>query len=106
MRARVCVPLVGAGRRLGYLWLFEEPPVSAEELRQARAAAAEAAALVGPDADAQLIRRRKEQQLVTALLSPDGIQAEAAALEPRSRPLPPVTSHPGVGGGARRAGGG
>ena len=54
MRARVCVPLVGAGRRLGYLWLFEEPPVSAEELRLARAAAAEAAALVGPDADAQL----------------------------------------------------
>ena len=79
MRARVCVPLVGAGRRLGYLWLFEEPPVSEEELRQARAAAAEAAALVGPDADAQLIRRRKEQQLVTALLSPDGIQAEGAA---------------------------
>ena len=28
MRARVCVQLVGAGRRLGYLWLFEEPPVS------------------------------------------------------------------------------
>jgi len=78
MRARVCVPLVGAGRRLGYLWLFEEPPVSEEELRQARAAA-EAAALVGPDADAQLIRRRREQQLVTALLSADGIQAESAA---------------------------
>src|SRR3954464_12355450 len=59
MRARVCVPLasagwgarvgcprVGAGRRLGYLCLFEPPPVSADELRQARAAAAEAAALV------------------------------------------------------------
>ena len=53
------------GRRLGYLWLFEEPPVTAEELRLARAAAAEAAALVGPDADAQLIRRRHEQELVT-----------------------------------------
>jgi hypothetical protein len=78
MRARVCVPLVGAGRRLGYLWLFEEPPVTTEELRQARAAAAEAAALVGPDADAQLIRRRKEQQLVTALL---GANPDAAALE-------------------------
>jgi hypothetical protein len=76
MRARVCVPLVGAGRRLGYLWLFEEPPVSPEELRLARAAAAEAAALVGPDADAQLIRRRHEQQLVAALL--DGDPGEAA----------------------------
>jgi hypothetical protein len=79
MRARVCIPLVGAGRRLGYLWLFEEPPVTPEELRQARAAAAEAAALVGPDADAQLIRRRREQELVTALLSPDPAQADQAA---------------------------
>lgn len=79
MRARVCVPLVGAGRRLGYLWLFEDPPVTADELRLARAAAAEAAALVGPDADAQILRRRHEQQLVTALLSSDPTQAETAA---------------------------
>ena len=57
MRARVCVPLVGGGRRLGYLWLFEDPPVAEADLRLARAAAAEAAALVGPDADAQLLRR-------------------------------------------------
>src|SRR6201991_1623080 len=42
MRARVCVPLIGGGRRLGYLWLFEEPAVSADELRLARSAAAEA----------------------------------------------------------------
>src|SRR3954447_12360416 len=81
MRARVCVPLVGAGRRLGYLWLFEEPPVTAEELRQARAAAAEAAALVGPDADAQLVRRRREQELVTALLSADSGDVESAAAQ-------------------------
>jgi hypothetical protein len=79
MRARVCVPLVGAGRRLGYLWLFEEPPVSPEELRLVRAAAAEAAALVGPDADAQLHRRRREQELVAALLSPDPHEAHGAA---------------------------
>ncbi len=79
MRARVCVPLVGGGRRLGYLWLFEEPAVSAEELRLARAAAAEAAALVGPDADAQILRRRHEQQLVAGLLSSDAAQVETAA---------------------------
>ena len=78
MRARVCVPLVGAGRRLGYLWLFEEPPVSAEELRLARAAAAEAAALVGPDADAQLVRRRHEQEFVAGLMSADPGQVETA----------------------------
>ncbi len=93
MRARVCVPLVGAGRRLGYLWLFEEPPVSAEELRLARAAAAEAAALVGPDADAQLVRRRHEQDLVTGLLSvdPGRVETAVAALETEHYlPLRPV----------------
>ena len=63
------------------------------ELRLARAAAAEAAALVGPDADAQLLRRRHEQQLVTSLLSPDALQVEtaAAALEAEHYlPLRPV----------------
>lgn len=93
MRARVCVPLVSGGRHLGYLWLFEEPPVSELDLRLARAAAAEAAALVGPDADARLLRRRHEQQLVASLLSPDPRQAEtaAAALEAEHYlPLRPV----------------
>jgi hypothetical protein len=93
MRARVCIPLVGAGRRLGYLWLFEDPAVSEDELRLARSAAAEAAALVGPDADAQLVRRRHEQQLVTALLSADHVQAAPAAHRLESEhylPLRPV----------------
>ena len=79
LKARVCVPLVGSGRRLGYLWLFEDPPVTEAELRLARAAAAEAAALVGPDADAQLLRRRHEQQLVVSLLSAERRQVETAA---------------------------
>ena len=39
----------------------------------------EAAALVGPDADAQLLRRRHEQQLVTSLLSGDARQVDTAA---------------------------
>jgi PucR-like helix-turn-helix protein/diguanylate cyclase with GGDEF domain len=79
LKARVCIPLVGSGRRLGYLWLFEEPAVTEAELRLARAAAAEAAALVGPDADAQLLRRRHEQQLVISLLSADPRQVDTAA---------------------------
>jgi GAF domain-containing protein len=58
MRARVCVPVIGGGRRLGYLWLFEEPPVSPEELRLARAAAAEAAALVRAAAGRRAAERR------------------------------------------------
>jgi hypothetical protein len=81
MRARVCVPLVGGGRRLGYLWLLDDPPVTPEEMRLARAAAAEAATLVQPDADAALYRRRREQELVAALLSPDGSRSSAAAAE-------------------------
>src|SRR5262245_9204508 len=81
MSARVCVPLVGGGRRLGYLWLLDDPPVSPDELRLARAAAAEAATLVQPDADAALHRRRREQELVAALLSPDRGRATAAAAE-------------------------
>jgi sugar diacid utilization regulator len=87
------VPLVGGGRRLGYLWLFEDPAVTESELRQARAAAAEAAALVGPDADAQLLRRRHEQQLVVSLLSaePRAMETAASALEAEHYlPLRPV----------------
>ena len=114
MRARVCVPLVGGGRRLGYLWLFEDPAVSPDELRLARAAAAEAAALVGPDADAQLIRRRHEQQLVTALLSVDAAEAAAAAHDLEAehylplRPLRVWVAAPGGpgGGGVERGGAG
>src|SRR4051812_866051 len=71
MRARVCVPLVGSGRRLGYLWLFEEPPVTAEQLRQAPAAPAEAAPLLGPDPGAPLVRRPRAPELVSRLLSAD-----------------------------------
>src|SRR6478609_1014687 len=56
MRARVCVPLVGGGRRLGYLWLFEDPPVAEADLR-----------------------RRHEQQLVVALLSGEAREVETAA---------------------------
>jgi hypothetical protein len=81
MRPRVCVPLVGGGRRLGYLWLLDDPPVTPEELRLARAAAGEAAALVQPDADAALRRRRREQELVAALLSPDAGRSASAAEE-------------------------
>ena len=33
MEARVCIPILRGGRRLGFLWLIEDPPVSDEELR-------------------------------------------------------------------------
>lgn len=89
MGARVCVPLIAGGRRLGYLWLLDDPPVSAAELRLAHAAAAEAAAIVQPDADAALHRRQHEQELLTALLSAEpGRSAGAAGELEREHYLP------------------
>ena len=106
MRARVCVPLVGGGRRLGYLWLFEEPPVTEAELRLARAAAAEAAALVGPDADAQLLRRRHEQQLVDLAAQRRSAPGRDRRGRARGRALPAAAAGLRVGRRARRPGGG
>jgi hypothetical protein len=103
MRARVCVPLIGGGRRLGYLWLIEDPPVTAEELRVARAAAAEAAALVQPDADAQSLRRRREGELLATLLGADAHRSAAAAAELEAGhylPLRPVRVWAALPGGA------
>lgn len=91
MRARVCIPLLAGDRRLGYLWLYQ--PVSEADLRLARAAAAEAAALVAPDADAQALRRRHEQEQLSALLSarPREVEAAATGLEDEHYlPLRPV----------------
>src|SRR5690349_23532525 len=46
MEARVTIPILRGSRRLGYLWLLEDPPVNEAELRLARAAAAEAATVL------------------------------------------------------------
>jgi hypothetical protein len=76
MSARVCIPIVRAGRRLGFLWLLEDPPVGEEDLQLARASAAGAAVVLQSDADARLDRHRREQELIARLLGGD---AEAAA---------------------------
>jgi hypothetical protein len=83
MRERVCVPLVRRDRRLGFLWLLDDPPVSAEELQLASAAAVEAAVVVLPGADAALQRRRREQELLADLLDvdPRGVHDAAHELE-------------------------
>jgi hypothetical protein len=79
MSARVCIPIVRSGRRLGFLWLLEDPPVDDEELRLARAASSEAGAVLQSEADSRLDRRRREQELLSALLSPDARASAAAA---------------------------
>ncbi len=79
MEARICVPIMRGSRRLGYLWLIEDTPLSADDLRLARGAASEAASLLQSEADAQLDRRRREQGQIAALLGSDAAASERAA---------------------------
>jgi hypothetical protein len=79
MEARVCIPILRSGRRLGFLWLIENRPVADDELRLARAAVAQAAAILQSEADSQADRRRREQELISALLAPDARASAAAA---------------------------
>ena len=79
MEARVCIPILRGGRRLGFLWLIEDPAVSAEDLRRAREAASSAATVLQTEADTQLDRRRSEQELISALLGEDARAAAGAA---------------------------
>ncbi len=79
MEARICIPILRGGRRLGFLWLIEDAAIDDDELSLARAAASEAANVLQSEADTQLDRRRREQELLTALLSPDTRTSEAAA---------------------------
>jgi len=79
MEARLCIPILRGGRRLGFLWLIEDRQIDDDELSLARAAASEAATVLQSEADTQLDRRRREQELLSALLSPDTRTSEAAA---------------------------
>ena len=92
MEARACIPILRGNRRLGFLWLIEDRPLDDEELRLARAAASEAASMLESEADSQRDRRRREQDLLAALLAGDGgmggargrqLPAAAAARRPR-----------------------
>src|SRR4051794_33013416 len=67
MEARVCIPIARGSRRLGYLWLIEDRPLDDEDLRLAREAAGDAASILQTEADTQRDRRRREQELISAL---------------------------------------
>jgi hypothetical protein len=77
MEARVCIPILRGGRRLGYLWLIEDRPLADDELRLARTAAGEAANVLQSEVDSRLDRRRREQELIVALLQGDAAAAQA-----------------------------
>lgn len=90
MEARVCIPILRANRRLGYLWLLEDHRVTDEELELARAAAEDAASILQTEADTQLDRRRREQELLTALLLGDAAAATGTLEGDRYLPQRPL----------------
>jgi hypothetical protein len=97
MEARACIPILRGSRRLGFLWLIEDRPLDEQELRLARAAAGEASAMLETEADSQRDRRRREQELLSALLAGD--RDAAGALEAdHYLPLRPLIVSVGVGG--------
>ena len=104
MEARVCIPILRGGRRLGFLWLIEDPAVSDEDVLRAREAASAAAAILQTEADTQLDRRLREQQLISALLGPDArAAADAAATLEGDHYVPPRPLVVCVGTGASPA---
>jgi PucR-like helix-turn-helix protein len=101
MEARLCLPILRAGRRLGFLWLIEDRPIGDDELHSARVAVASAAAVLQSEADSKADRRRREQELISALLSPDGrASAAAAALLEAGHYIPPRPLRVCVGTGS------
>src|SRR4051794_1320586 len=96
MEARVCIPITRGNRRLGYLWLIEDDPLGDEDLRRAREAAAGAATVLQSEADSQLDRRRREQELITMLLTADAGAAAAALEADRYLPQRPVQVYVGA----------
>ncbi len=104
MEARVCIPILRGGRRLGFLWLIEDPAVSDEDELRAREAASAAAAILQTEADTQLDRRRREQELISALLGSDArAAADAAAALEADHYVPPRPLVVCVGTGASPA---
>jgi hypothetical protein len=68
MTARVCIPIVGAGDRWGYLWIIEDVPLSPEQLETAVAAAREARGVLAAEASDRATLRARDQALLVDLV--------------------------------------
>ena len=102
MEARACIPILRGNRRLGFLWLIEDRPLDDEELRLARAAAAEAATVLESEADSQLDRRRREQELLVRAAGGRRRPPRAALEADNYLPLRPLLVCVGVRRARRR----
>ena len=123
---RLCLPLLADDQLLGFLWLIDEPPLTAEQTRQARAAAAQAAhllaqrairaadqfAVLGDLADGLLHAREQVRQEAAAMLAGQAALTGAppyalAVIRPAAAsPAPAPDLGPGrAAGNLRRAAG-
>ena len=76
---RLCLPLVHRDQLLGFLWLIDEPPLTAAQVQRAQAAAAQAARLLHQRAARQTAEFGTFAGLADALLhADDEDRAEAA----------------------------
>jgi hypothetical protein len=76
---RLCLPLAHRDQLLGFLWLIDEPPLTAAQVQRAQAAAAQAARLLHQRAARQTAEFGTFAGLADALLhADDGDRAEAA----------------------------
>jgi hypothetical protein len=76
---RLCLPLAHRDQLLGFLWLIDEPPLTAAQVKRAQAAAAQAARLLHQRAARQTAEFGTFAGLADALLhADDGDRAEAA----------------------------
>jgi hypothetical protein len=75
---RLCLPLVHRDQRLGFLWLIDEPPLTAAQVQRATVAAAQAARLLQQRAARQAAESDTIAALASTLLQ-DGERDRAAA---------------------------
>jgi PucR C-terminal helix-turn-helix domain len=78
---RLCLPLLADDQLLGFLWLINEPSLTLEQTRQARAAAAQAAHLLAQRAIRAADQLAVLSDLADGLLHPqEQVRQEAAAM--------------------------
>jgi hypothetical protein len=77
---RLCLPLVHCDELLGFLWLIDEPALTAAQIDRARAAAAQARRLLRQRAARQAVEFDTFGALADALLRADARDRGAAAL--------------------------
>jgi PucR C-terminal helix-turn-helix domain len=79
--ARLCLPLLADDQLLGFLWLIDEPALTAEQTRQAQAAAARASHLLAQRAIRAADQLAVLSDLTHGLLHPqEQVRQEAAAM--------------------------